>query len=77
MQILIYLILWYTIGVGSMYFIQYWVAKQQLDEQYQNVYNITLLRNSEVWVLGICGLIVPAMILYTYMAVWYMTRKNK
>ena len=77
MVILIYITLWYAIGVGSMYFIQYWINKQQLDEQHQNVYQATLVQNREVWVLGMCGPLVTALILYMYISVWYMTRKER
>ena len=47
---LIYMALWYAIGVGSMYAMQSHITE--------------IIARREILVLGICGLLVTAMLLY-------------
>ena len=78
MGILIYISLWYMIGVGSMHLLQKWINGHQSGNG-MDVYSYrdSLVGDKEVWVLGICGVLVPLLMIYMYLAVLYHERKSK
>jgi len=67
MDTLIYISLWYLIGIVSMFILQDMVNNYNDDSTRKDM----VVGEQEVWVLGICGLLIPILFLYLYLSFCY------
>ena len=78
-EIVLLMITWYSIGIVSMLWIQYWTDKQSVGERkmWPGHTPNPDIRMTEVLVLGICGPIVLCAIAYFVIMVWWLTRDEE
>ena len=67
---------WYVIGILSMLLIQCWIDKQAIEERkawpgHKVNHDVG---KQEVLVLGLCGPVVLAVVLYFVVGIWWLTR---
>lgn len=71
---------WYIIGLLSMLLIQCWIDKSGRNERKTYPGHTTPhndIGSQEVWVLGILGPIIFAIIAYFVIVLWWVTRKEE